>query len=83
MLKITINLKKTFYEDKEMLDNIKEFYQIKRNLTIQHNHILPRLVVYKKAYDISQEDRTVPHTPPASNIPSSRILRKVKNYTHS
>ena len=34
MLKIMANLKNTFYEDKEMLDNMKEFYQIKRNLII-------------------------------------------------
>ena len=74
MLKIMTNLKNTFYEDKEMLDNMKEFYQIKRNLIIQHNHILPRLVVYKKAYDISQEDRTMPTNPrPISRL--SRILK--------
>ena len=34
MLKIMTNLKNTFYEDKEMLDNMKEFYQKKRNLII-------------------------------------------------
>ena len=82
MLKITINLKNTFYEDKEMLDIMKEFYQIKRNLIIQHNHILSRLVVYKKAYDISQEDRIMPTNPRPISHPS-RILRKVKIYTHS
>ena len=44
-----------------MQDIMNEFYQIKRNLTIsilfriQHNHILSRLVVYKKAYDISRK----------------------------
>ena len=34
MLKITTNLKNTFYEDKEMQDIMKEYYQIKRNLII-------------------------------------------------
>ena len=34
MLKIMTNLKNTFYEDKEMLDNTKEFYQMKKNLKI-------------------------------------------------
>ena len=34
MLKIMTNLKKTFYEDKEMRDIMKEYYQIKRNLII-------------------------------------------------
>ena len=33
-LKTTTNLKNTFYEDKEILDIMKEFYQIKRNLII-------------------------------------------------
>ena len=30
--KITTNLKITFYEDKEMRDMMKKYYQIKRNL---------------------------------------------------
>ena len=30
------NLKNTFYEDKEMHDIMKEFYQVKRNLIIYH-----------------------------------------------
>ena len=34
---------------------MKEYYQIKRNLIIQNNRILSRLVVYKKAYDISRK----------------------------
>ena len=34
MLKILTNLKNTFYEDREMLDNMKEIYQIIRNLII-------------------------------------------------
>ena len=33
------NLKNTFYEDKEMRDVMKKYYQIKRNLLIQHNFI--------------------------------------------
>ena len=31
---LTTNLKSTFYEDKEIQDIMKEFYQIKRNLII-------------------------------------------------
>ena len=47
--------------DKEIQDIMKEFYQIKRNLIIsilfliQHNRILSRAVVYKKAFDISRK----------------------------
>ena len=37
--KITTNLKNTFYEEKEIQDIMKEFYQIKRNLIIQHKFI--------------------------------------------
>ena len=37
--KIMTNLKNTFYEDKEMRDIMKKYYQIKRNLIIQHNFI--------------------------------------------
>ena len=61
MLKLTINLKKLYYEDREIQDIMKEFCLIKRNLIIsilfliQHNHIISQLVVYKKAYDISRE----------------------------
>ena len=51
---------------------------------IQHNHILPRLVVYKQAYDISQEDLTMSHQPPLRPTPHlSRILRKVKTYARN
>ena len=32
--KITTNLKNTFYEDKEMQDIMKKYYQIKTNLII-------------------------------------------------
>ena len=44
-----------------MLDIMKKYYQIKRNLiisilfVIHYNCILSRLVVYKKAYDISRK----------------------------
>ena len=50
-----------YYEDKEMQDIMKKYYQIKRNLIIsilfliQHNYILSRQVVYKKAFDISRK----------------------------
>ena len=56
------NLKRTSYVDKELLDTMKEFFQKKRNLIIAHNFIrlCHRLVVYKQAYDISQEDLTMP-----------------------
>ena len=33
-VKKTINLKNTFYEDKEMQDIKKKYYQMKRNLII-------------------------------------------------
>ena len=62
------NLKSLYYEDKEMRDIMKKYYQIKRNLLIsilfliQHNCILSPLVVYKKAYDISRKgSHFVPH----------------------
>ena len=48
------NLKKIFYEDKEMLDTMKEYYQMKGNLLIslpfltQHNCILSRLSSVQK-----------------------------------
>ena len=57
-LKTTTNLKNTSFEDNEILDIMNEFYQITINLMIsilfliQHNHILPRLIVYKTAFDI-------------------------------
>ena len=44
-----------------MLDIMIEYYLIKRNLIIsiffpiEHNYILSRIVVYKKAYDISRK----------------------------
>ena len=56
-----INPKNTFYEDKEIQDIMKKHYQTKRNLIIsillliQHNYILSRAVVYKKAFDISRK----------------------------
>ena len=31
------NLKNVFYEDKEIQDIMKKYYQIKRKLIIQHN----------------------------------------------
>ena len=34
IVNIMTNLKNIFYEDKEMQDIMKEFYQIKRNLII-------------------------------------------------
>ena len=55
--KKTRQVKNTFYEDGEM----QEYYQIKRNqiisilFLIQYNCIFSRLVVYKKAYDISRK----------------------------
>ena len=55
------NLKTIFYEEKEIQDIMKKYYQIKIKLIIsilfliQHNCILSRLVVYKKAYDISRK----------------------------
>ena len=48
ILKTTTNLKSLYYEDKEMRDIMKEYYQIRRNLIIsilfliQHNCILSR-----------------------------------------
>ena len=33
------NPKSTFCEDKEMLDIMKKYYQIQRNLIIQHNFV--------------------------------------------
>ena len=55
IVNITTNLKNTLYEDKEIQDIMKEFYQIKRDLIIQQNCILSRQVVYKKTYDISRK----------------------------
>ena len=49
------NLKNTFYEDKEIQDIMKNYYQIKRNLIIsfllpiQHNFILSRLSSVQKS----------------------------------
>ena len=60
-LKTMTNLKSLYYEDKEMQDIIMEYYLIKSNFIIsilflfQHNRILSRLVVYKKAFDISRK----------------------------
>ena len=61
------NLKSLYYEDKEMQDIMIDYFLIKINriisilFLIQHNHILSRAVVYKKAYDISRARRSVPH----------------------
>ena len=41
MLKITTNLKNTFYEDEEIQDIMKEFCIIKRNLVIILYYNLP------------------------------------------
>ena len=55
------NLKSLYYEEREIQDIMKKYYQIKTNLIIsflfliQHNYILSRLVVYKKALDISRK----------------------------
>ena len=55
ILKIMINLKKTFQEEKEMLDIMIEYYLIKRNFIIsilfliQHNCILSRLSSVQKS----------------------------------
>ena len=40
--KIMTNLKSTFYVDKEMQDITKKYYQIKRNLILQHKCIRSR-----------------------------------------
>ena len=37
--KITTNLRSLYYEDKEMQDIMKKYYQIKRNLVIYHNFV--------------------------------------------
>ena len=37
--KTTINLKSMYYEDKEIQDIMKKYYQIKRNLIISHDFI--------------------------------------------
>ena len=61
MLKITTNLKNIFYEDKEMQDIMKKYYQIKRNFIlsilflIKHNCILSRQVVYKKRRGVAEQ----------------------------
>ena len=55
------NQKSTIYVDKVMQNILKKYYQIKRSLLISilflihYNCILSRLVVYKKAYDISRK----------------------------
>ena len=59
--KIMTNLKSVYYEERKTQDIMIEYYQIKINLItsilflIQHNHILSRRVVYKKAIDISRK----------------------------
>ena len=55
ILKTTIKVKNTFYEDKEMQDITIEFYHIKRNhiisilFLIQYNFILSRLSSVQKS----------------------------------
>ena len=72
-LKKPTNLTITFYEDEEMRDIMKKVYQIKKNLTIsflfliQHNCILSRQVVYKKAFDISRKESLPNMTPTHTN----------------
>ena len=67
--KTMINLRNTFYEEKEMQDIMKKYYQIKRNLIfsilflIQYNCIFSRLVVYKKAFDVSRKGSHPDPTP--------------------
>ena len=74
------NLKITFYVDKEIQDIMKEFHQIKRNLIIsilfliQHNCILSRQVVYKKAYDINRKG--------SHRRPTKASQRNHKNTNH-
>ena len=69
------NLQNTFYVDKEIQDIMKKYYQIKRNpiisffFPIKHNCILSRLLVYKKANDISRK--------------RSHILTKIKRIENS
>ena len=71
MLKKTTNLKGLYYEDREIQDIMKKYYQIKINLIIsilflmQHNRILSRLVVHKKAFDISRK-RSHPRPTPTT-----------------
>ena len=62
------NLKSRFYMEIEMDVIMIEFYLIQRNL------IISRLVVYKKAYDISRKG-SHPHptpTPPTYSPPKSQ-----------
>ena len=65
-----------------MQDFMKKYYQIKRNLIIsslfliQHNSILSRLVVYKKAYDISRKG-SHPHPTPITQQNHSIINPRV------
>ena len=65
MIKITINLKTLFYEDREMQDTMIEFYLIKRNLIIsilfliQRNCILSRLSSVQKG--ICHQSQRIAH----------------------
>ena len=78
--KIMTNLKNIFYVDKEMLDIMRKFYQIKRNLIIsilfliQRNCILSRLSSVQKAFDIGHKG-SHPHPTPTSQ-------RNHKNTNH-
>ena len=67
MLKITINLKSTFYEDKEMSNILLEFYL---NQRIDE-------VVYKKAYDISGKGS---HILPKKKIKNNEFIAEL-SYT--
>ena len=65
------NLKSVYYEERKTQDIMIEYYQIKINLItsilflFQHNCILSRAVVYKKAFDISRKGGH-PHPTPTT-----------------
>ena len=54
MLKVKKNLKTKFYKDKEMQDNMKEFYLIKRKLIIWHIFITSVLFLFQPNFIVSQ-----------------------------
>ena len=62
---------------------------MQRNLIIsflflsQHNCFCNRLVVYKQAYDISQEDLTIPAPHPTPHHNQVAFLGKVNLLTHN
>ena len=53
MLKVTANLKNTFYEDKEMSDIMMEYYLIKRNPPFinSHNFMFSICLKYVEVFD--------------------------------